>query len=570
MSEWHETVDLLVVGSGAAGLAAALRGADAGLSALVVEKSAVWGGSMAMSAGALWVPCNPQMKAAGIDDSVDDAVRYLKSVTFGEVDEERLVAFVTGAVQMVEWLQEHSDVTFSSLVHYPDYNTDVDGSRPGGRSLEPDAFDARALGDAFATLHGPYPGTLIMGKFLMRIPEARELLMPGLKPKLGLARGFVRYLRRGRARRSLGRDPYLTMGQALAGRLRLSLNKRGVPIWTSSPVVSLVEGNGRISGAVVERNGTTVRIEATAGVVIASGGFERSAELRERYQGAGDAAAWSAGHEGNTGDGIRLGEQAGAMIDTELMREAWWTPAVLPPGSGASVLVIEKSLPHGMFVGRDGNRFVNEAANYNDVGRAMYEAEAVGGGGVPAWWVLDATYRKRFIIGPVGPGFMMPDRKLPSRFQPGNGWLYKADTLDELATQIGVDSETLAKTVARFNQNATHGDDPDFHRGQTANDLYYSDPRVAPNPSLGPVATAPFYAVRIYPGDLGTKAGLVTGSDGRVLRPDGSTIDGLFAAGNTASTVMGRSYPGAGATLAPAMLGGFIAAETAAAERRSS
>jgi 3-oxosteroid 1-dehydrogenase len=251
------------------------------------------------------------------------------------------------------------------------------------------------------------------------------------------------------------------------------------------------------------------------------------------------------------------------------MREAWWTPAVVPPKGGPSVLVIEKSLPHGIFVDRQGHRFVNEAASYNDVGVALYDAEGDGRGGVPAWWILDATYRKRFIIGPVGPGFMMPDKKLPNALRPGNGWLHKADTLDELAAQIGVDPTALGATIARFNEHARRGEDPDFQRGVTANDLYYSDPRVEPNPSLGPVATAPFYAVSIYPGDLGTKAGLITDEGGRVRRADGTTIGGLYAAGNTASTVMGRSYPGAGATLAPAMLGGFLAAETIAAERGS-
>jgi 3-oxosteroid 1-dehydrogenase len=524
---------------------------------------------MAMSAGALWVPCNPQMLAAGLGDSLDDALRYLKAVTFGEVDEQRLSAFVTGAVRMVEWLRDNSKVTFSTLVHYPDYNSAVDGARDGGRSLEPDAFDARALGDEFRTLHRPYPGTLILGKFLMRIPEARDLLMPGLRPKLGLARGFARYLARSRARRALGRDPYLTMGQALAGRLRLSLLERGVPLWTSSAVVSLVTDEGRVTGAVVEREGSKVRIEARAGVLVASGGFERNAALRQRYQRSPTGAEWTVGHEGNTGDGLRLGEEVGAALDVELMREAWWTPAVVPPEGGPSVLVIEKSLPHGIFVDRQGHRFVNEAASYNDVGNALYDAEGDGRGGVPAWWVLDATYRKRFIIGPVGPGFMMPDKKLPHALRPGNGWLHKADTLDELAAQIDVDAKALGATIARFNEHAARGEDPDFQRGATANDRYYSDPRVGPNPSLGPVATPPFYAVAIYPGDLGTKAGLMTDASGRMRRADGTTITGLFAAGNTASTVMGRAYPGAGATLAPAMLGGFVAAEAIAAEHGS-
>jgi 3-oxosteroid 1-dehydrogenase len=565
MADWAHSVDLLVMGSGAAGLTGALRAADLGLDVLVVEKSAVWGGSAAMSAGALWVPDNRHMRAAGIDDSEDDAVRYLKAVTHGEIDEARLRRFVVESNRMIDWLAASSHVTFTSLVHYPDYNTDVDGARDGGRSLEPDAFDGTRLGDEFRTLHEPYPGTLILGKFLMRIPEARSLLMPGLRPKLGLAKGFARYATRVRARRRFARDPYLTMGQALTSRLRLSLIERGVPLWTDAPVGELVVADGRVAGAEVQREGATVRVQARVGVLIASGGFERDLAMRQRYQRAPIGVDWTVGHIGNTGDGIRAGAAVGAALDTALMAEAWWTPAVAPPGQGPSVLVIEKSLPHGIFVTRDGARFVNEAANYNDVGIAMYDNEDAGRGAVPAWWIVDATYRKRFIIGPVGPGQMMPDRKLPKRLQPGQGWLHKADTLDALAAEIGLDGDVLHRTVERFNAAARTGDDPDFGRGRTANDRYYSDARVVPNPSLGPVETPPFYAVQVFPGDLGTKSGLVTDEESRVLRPDGTVIPGLYAAGNIASTVMGRSYPGAGATLAPAMVGGFLAAESAAA-----
>jgi 3-oxosteroid 1-dehydrogenase len=566
MGDWDDGVDLLVMGSGAAGLTGALRAAHLGLSVLIVEKSDVWGGSAAMSAGAVWVPCSRQMRAAGLEDSQDDALRYLKTVTHGEIDESRLRAFVVESNRMIDWLGANTYATFTSLVHYPDYNTDVDGARPGGRSLEPDAFDGSKLGDDFRTLHQPYPGTKILGKFLMQIPEARELLMPGIKPKLGLAKGFARYAGRYRTRKRFGRDPYLTMGQALTSRLRLSLQERNVPLWLSTPVTSLIVDGDRVVGAEVERNGTTVRVEARKGVLVAAGGFERDLAMRQRYQRAPISVDWTVGHIGNTGDGIRAGEQVGAALDTELMSEAWWTPAIAPPGQGPSVLVIEKSLPHGIFVTRDGERFVNEASSYNDVGIAMFDTEEAGRGAVPAWWIVDATYRKRFTMGPVGPGQMMPDRKLPTALQPGNGWLHRADTLRDLAGQIGLDPDVLQATIDRFNTNARAGDDPDFGRGRTANDVYYSDPRVTPNPSLGAVETAPFYAVQVFPGDLGTKAGLITDGASRVLRDDGSVIAGLFAGGNTVSTVMGKSYPGAGATLAPAMVGGFLAAESAAAE----
>ena len=457
------------------------------------------------------------------------------------------------------------------MVRYPDYHDDVDGGRPGGRALEPDPIDGAALGDDFATLHEPYPGELMLGKFMMSVPEARALLDPGLTPIRAMAKGMLKYKMRGRKRKRLGgRDPHFTMGQALMTRLRLSLRDRDVPMWVDAPVTELVSDGARVTGAVIRHDDREVRVEARRGVVIAAGGFERNDEMRRQYQQQPIDASWSAASMGNTGDGIRLGEKVGARLDTELMREAWWTPAVRPPGLRyGSVMVIEKSLPHGMFVNRLGKRFTNEAASYTAVVQAMYADDATTGGSVPCWWVLDAAYRKRFPIGPVAPGMMMNDAKVAKRFPPwapGAGWLHKADTIEALAREIGLDPATLRAAVDRFNEGARQGVDPDFHRGENANDRYYSDARVKPNPSLGPVETAPFYAVEVYPSDLGTKSGLVTDDGGRVLDGDNRPIPGLYAAGNSTATVMGRAYPGAGGTIAPAMTFGFLAAEAIAAD----
>jgi 3-oxosteroid 1-dehydrogenase len=249
------------------------------------------------------------------------------------------------------------------------------------------------------------------------------------------------------------------------------------------------------------------------------------------------------------------------------MREAWWAPTIVPPGaSTAWVMVIEKSLPHGCFVDRRGERFVNEAANYSDVGRGMYEADAETHAAVPAWWIFDGRFRKKFPAGPIQPAMMQPDRKLPSRLRPGAGWLRKGETLDELAAQLDVPGAALRATVDRFNGHCRAGSDPDFGRGATLNDRHYSDPRVKPNPSLGPIDKPPFYAVPVVPGDLGTKSGLVTDTSGRVLDDAGQPIAGLYAAGNVTSSVMGRAYPGAGATLAPAMTFAFLAAEAMSAD----
>jgi 3-oxosteroid 1-dehydrogenase len=572
---WDESVDVLVVGSGGAAQCAALRAKDLGLDVLVVEKQPVWGGNTAMSAGAVWVPANRHMRDDGIEDSQEDGVRYLMTLIGDEADEERVRTFVRESNRMVEYLERETNVEFDALGRYPDYHDDLTGGRAGGRALEPRPADGSKLGDDFATLHEPYPGELMLGKFMMSVPEARALLDPGLAPMKAMGKGMVKYRLRGRKRKRLGgRDPYLTMGQALMTRLRMSLRDRGVPMWLSAPVTELVEENGRVAGAVVQRDGRDVRVEARRGVVIAAGGFERNDEMRRQYQRQPIDASWSSASMGNTGDGIKLGEKAGAALDTALMEEAWWTPAVRPPGLRyASVMVIEKSLPHGIFVNRLGTRFTNEAASYTAVVQAMYADDAQTHASVPCWWIMDATYRKRFPIGPVGPGLMLNDAKLAKKFPawaPGAGWLHKADSLDALAADIGIEAAALRATVHRFNESARAGVDSDFHRGESANDRYYSDARVKPNPSLGPVETAPFYAVEVYPGDLGTKSGLVTDLGGRVLDPDGNAIPGLYGAGNSTASVMGRAYPGAGGTIAPAMTFGFLAAESIAADAGAS
>jgi 3-oxosteroid 1-dehydrogenase len=556
----EQDVDVVVLGSGAAGLAGALRAALLGDTVVVLEKSEMWGGSAAMSAGAVWVPNNTKMGEVGISDSDDDAWAYLSAVTEGEVPEEQRRAFLDGVNHMVEVLERETDVRFEPVREYPDYDGYQPGAKPGGRPLEPLPFDGNLLGEDFATLHPCYPGELIFDRFMMRLAEARALMQPGVKPKLGLLAGLARYASRSRSRRKWqGRDPYLTLGQALMARLRLELKSRGVPLHLNTTVQRLLTDNGRVVGVGLT-NGEVIR--ARKGVLVATGGFERNNEMRKRYQHLPVEAQWTVGHEGNTGDGLTLAEQVGAGLDTAMMHNCWWSPAVLPPGeSTAWVLVIEKSLPYGFFVDRDGRRFVNEASNYNNIGKAMYAAEAETGKAIPAWMIFDAKYRKKFPMGPVKPGMLQPDRKVPEILRPGNGWLHKADTLAALAAEIEVPAANLAATVDRFNGFARLGEDPDFKRGSTLNDLHYTDPRVTPNPSLGPVDTAPFYAVQVVPGDLGTKAGLRTDTCGRVLDGGGATIPGLYAAGNVTSSVMGGSYPGAGGTLAPAMTFAFLAVE---------
>ena len=563
--EWHHSVDVLVMGSGGAGQCAAVRAHDLGLEVLIVEKGDTWGGSTAMSAGAVWLPNNRAMKELGLEDSEDEGVKYLAHLTGGTIPEERLRTFIREGNRMIDYLAARTHLRFDSLEFYPDYVPEDPGGRLGGRSLDPVPFDGNELGEEFRTLHDPYPPAMIMGKFLLTVPQARTMLQPGLKPKLEVAKGLARYTARYHRRQRYDRDPFLTMGQSLVGRLRLSLIERGVPLWLRARVESFVVEDGRVVGVTITRDGKPMNIEARRGVMVGAGGFERNDAMRKQYQRAPIEASWSVGNYDNTGDGILAGAAVGAQLDVALMREAWWMPATLAPGvKYTNVLMIEKSLPHGIFVNRDAKRFLNEGENYNDLVIKMYEQDAKDHVSIPAWFVVDATYRSRYNLGPVLPSFVMSDKKLPPEWQPGAGWLHRADTLDGLAADIGLDPAALRATVERFNGFARTGVDEDFHRGASANDRYYSDPRAKPNPTLGPIEKAPFYAIPVTPSDLGTKAGLVTDTGGRVLDDDGNPIPGLYAAGNSASTVMGTRYAGAGATIAPAMVFGFLAGEAIA------
>jgi 3-oxosteroid 1-dehydrogenase len=559
MVDRDQEVDLLVVGSGAAGMGAALRGNALGLDVLVVEASECYGGSTAISGGVVWIPDNPQLPSRGIEDSREDALTYLRHITKGEVTEERLAAYVDHSKRMLAWMQEHTKLRLDALESYCDYYPLLPGGKPGGRSMEPVPFDATKLGEAFAQLKKPHPQSQVMGKFGITAREAHGYIVPNFFTKLRLIWRMVQYAMRFHKRKN-GRDTKLHAGNALIARLRCSMLERDIPIWLESPARELIVKNGTVLGAVVERAGETLRIHARKGVVLAAGGFEQSQTMRSQYHALGESRTeWNAGNPHNKGAGIRMGEAAGGVL--QRMNDAWWTPVTrIPKSDPAWVLVVEKSLPGSIFVNGAGNRFVNEASPYLDVVQGMY-----AGGAVPVcWMVFDAEFRRQYPVGPVAPGYAMPDKRISRRFR--DGFFRRGSTLEELAQTIGLDPAALHKSVERFNGMADRGVDEDFGRGQSPADLYYGDPRVTPNASLRALTKAPFYAIPVYPGDLGTKGGLVTDAQSRVLDQDGQAIPGLLAAGNCSATVMGCSYPGAGGTIGPALTFGFIAAETAAEE----
>jgi 3-oxosteroid 1-dehydrogenase len=557
---WDHSVDLLIVGSGAGAMTAALAGCDRGADALLIEKSDRYGGSSAMSGGGLWVPCNHLMAEVGVDDDPEDAWTYLRETTGGEVSEDRLRAYLEKAPEMVRYLVEHTRAEFVSLPEYADYYQRIPGSRPGGRSLEPKNFDAGLLGEEFLKMREQNPQMLIMNRIFMTVFEARTMLTraPGW---IGITmRLMARYWLDVPWRFKSRRDRNLAMGNALVGMLRRSLMDRGIPLWLETAARELIVEDGRVVGALAEKEGRKVRIAASKGVVLAAGGFEGDQAMRERYLPNPTRVEWSCANKHNTGDAIRMGQTVGAALD--LMSDAWWGPTSVVPGEEhARMLVIEKSLPGSILVNKAGERFVNEAAPYIDVVNEMYAKDSPEKPCVPAYLVFDASFRQKYPCGPLLQASQQPDWALPRSLK--QGYLKRADTLEGLAAELGIGAAGLRESVEKLNEYARTGKDLDFHRGETVFDRYYGDEKVAPNPCLAPIEKPPFYGLEAYPGELGTKGGLKTDASARVLKESGEPIPGLYAIGNCSASVMGHSYPGAGSTLGPATTFGYIAARHA-------
>ncbi|MFF5992461.1 3-oxosteroid 1-dehydrogenase [Prauserella flavalba] len=547
--------DVVVVGSGAAGMTAALAAADAGLDVVVIEKAARFGGSTARSGGGVWIPGNEALRAAGVTDTPEDARRYLEAIVGDVVPAERRQAYLDHGADVVAFVHKHTPLRLTWVRDYSDYHPEAPGGRPGGRSVEPLPLDGKVLGDELANLEPPYSAPPLGVPITQA--DYRWLSLLARHP-----RGIARLLRlglRGLAGRLTGKR-LLSMGQALAAGLRAGLLRADVPVWLSTPMTGLQSEHGVVTGVLARRDGREVLLRARRGVVLASGGFEHNDQLRQKYQRQPIGTKWTVGAVGNTGDGITAGLQLGATVD--LMDDAWWGPS-MPLTGGPWFALAERSRPGCILVNTRGERFVNESAPYVEAVHAMYGPGEGPAHNIPTWLVFDQRYRNRYMFTGLGPRQPLPGRWFKA------GIAAKAATLEALAERIEVPAGALTATVERFNAFARRGVDEDFGRGASAYDHYYGDPRNKPNPSLGPLARAPFYAVKIVPGDLGTKGGLVTDVHARVLREDGTAIEGLYAAGNTSSAVMGRTYAGPGATIGPAMVFGYLAARHLATQNRA-
>lgn len=554
---WDKEVDLLVVGSGAGGLLSALVGAENHADVLIVEKEKLWGGTSATSGAGIWIPASDQAAAAGFHDKVDDAFRYVRKLSADNVPDANIRAYVSNASEMLRWMGSHTPITYCAFP-YPDYHAENPGGSPTGyRTHMPLPIDGRGLGKDIETLRFASPAASLFGYLNWHFDETYMLLFRQKGWQWHMAKSLARYWFDWPFRFKSRKDRRLTLGNALVGGIKLALNERKVPLWLDSPMQQLVIENGKVTGAVVRHQGRDLRIGTRKAVILAAGGFDKNAAMRSEHAPLYRNTLYSGGTSGNTGDSIRAGVAAGA--DTMNMQSAWAAPVFYVPGEDRGRLsTIERALPGSIIVSQQGKRYLNEAASYHIVGQQMARREQEHGDASPSWFVFDHEYRHNYPVGPLLP--LMPDW-----FQRGEvrGILKKGNTVEALAADMGVDPAALTATISRFNQFAAEGSDPDFDRGLATYDKMYGDPRVTPNPCLRPLSKGPFYAMPIYPGDIGTNGGLRTDDKARVVQADGAPITGLYAIGNNAASAMGESYPGAGVTIGPALTFGYIAARDA-------
>jgi len=558
-----ETVDVLVVGSGAGGLATAVAAAHRNLQVIVAEKEPVFGGTTARSGGWMWIPNNAPGQRAGIQDSVEKARTYLKHETGDHYDSDRIEAFLEAGPKAVEFFETETTLQFDLGPTFADYHPDAPGGMDAGRSIVARPFDGRELGPEIKRLRPPLWEITVLG---MMIGSGKELLHFFNVTRSPVSAIFVIGLVLKFARDKLfhGRAMRLMNGNALVARLARSAFDKGVQIWTSAPVGSLIhDENGRVTGAIVNRPDGPVEVRARKGVVLAAGGFPQDAIRRRELMPHAPS-----GHEhvspappGNTGDGLRLGESVGATVKTDLPNAAAWVPISRPPRGdgtlGTFPHFVDRSKPGVIAITRSGKRFVNEAQSYHDFCQAMVRRcreEAGPDGELGAWFVADHRCFRKYGLGYAKPSPVPYGNLIRS------GYLICGKTLHDLADQIGADGAELERTVASFNTHAVNGEDPEFGKGSTSYNRSLGDPAHLPNPCVAPIVKAPFYAVRLYVGDLGTYAGLNTNEYAQVVDDSGQPIGGLYSAGNDAASIMGGNYPGGGITLGPAITFGYIAA----------
>ena len=548
IAAWDEETDFVVVGSGAGASCAGLQLRAARHEVLVLEKEDLLGGSTAMSGGVLWVPNNPPMRREGVPDSHQEGRRYMDALV-GDVGRAstsaRREAFLSAGPKLIEFMEGHG-VQFLRCEGWSDYYDELPGGNARGRSLCCPLVSVDEL--------GPW------AKSLRRHPRAPALASHEIRSLMLMTRTLAgaamaaRVGARMALKRLFGHDQ-LGMGAALQARFINAALMAGVTFRAGTPVTRLIDEDGRVTGVLAMKSGREWRIRAKLGVLINAGGFSHNQRMRDQFGPQGLRHEWSASNPGDTGEMIEEAVRLGADVD--LMDEAWWIPSVIPPGGAPAHMVADISKPHLIVVDGEGQRIFNESASYMENGQRLIERNRTTRA-IPAWAIFDERHRSRYVFAGAKP------RRTPPRWLE-SGFLKRADTLEELARICGINSAGLVHTVERFNGFARSGTDLDFHRGERAYDRCHGDPRQRPNPNLGGIERAPFYAAEIYPGDAGTSGGIVTDEYARVCRTDHSVVPGLYATGNSTASVFGRRYGGAGASIAASCVFAWLAAKHAIA-----
>ncbi|AYE95951.1 FAD-binding protein [Mycobacterium paragordonae] len=556
-TNWDRTVDLVIAGSGGGGMAAGLAALDAGLQPLIVEKQPLVGGSTGLSGGIVWLPNNPLMRADGIADSHQDGLAYLADVV-GDIgaasSPARREMFLTAGYEMINFLLRKG-VRMIRCAGWSDYYPNHKGGNESGRAVEGTPFDAAELGAWHDKVQPPLAKNY---GYVVLTNELRSVQYFNRSPRAFAV--ATKVFARTRAAR-LARKQLLTNGASLIGQMLkvlIDLSDGQPPLWINAAMDDLIVEDGRVVGARIVRDGVAQNVAARKGVLLAAGGFGHNPEMRRQYSGEQpNEGQWSIANAGDTGEVLQTAMRLGAK--TDLLDEAWWLPSVFIANGGAAAASLGsgRQRPGAIYVDSGGRRFCNESNSYVEVGKAMYANKAV-----PCWMIFDDGYVRRYVAGtnPVKREHLPPELI-------ENGAVKRAGTLTDLARQIDLPPEELVRTVHRFNMFAAKGLDPDFGRGQSAYNDCLGDPGYRPNAAVGPLDRAPYYATRVLPADVGTCGGVITNEYAQVLDQQDRVIEGLYATGNTTATVMGRTYPGAGASIASSMVFGYVAARHAAGRK---
>jgi len=568
LTELPETAsfDVVVIGAGGAGMSAALFAAIDGKKVLLVERSEYVGGTTAVSAGTTWVPGTRHAAKVNPNDTLLDAARYLDNAVGDHSPQALRRAFLQNGKTAVDLMEDNTDVHYRPYPKHPDYISDLGGSTLNGRALEPLPFDGRELGELFKLVRPPIPEFTVLGGMMVDRTDINHLLALG-QSMASFKHALKIITRHGMDRLSHPRGTRLVMGNALVGRLLLSLSRRSnVSLLLNTSVAKLVRSKlagGGVESVLLTQEGQRRTVTARGGVILASGGFNRHAQLREQML-PGVPAEWSPTAPVSLGEAHGLAKQLGAHYGNSGASHAFWAPVSLrkrADGSSAAFphFVMDRAKPGMLTVNQAGERFVNESTSYHLFGLAMQQAHKTTSS-VPAYMVADADALRRYGMGMVRPG-----GKGLAPFL-ADGYLVQADSLDELAKQLGIDAAGLKASVDKINRYADTGVDPDFNRGVTAYQQNIGDAtRGNKNPNLGRLAQAPYYAIRLYPGDIGASTGLATDADARVLGEGEQPIPGLYAVGNDMQSMMGGVYTAPGITIGPGLVFGYLAAKHAGA-----